>query len=460
MIARRRPVSILALLALSALWWGCGGHACACGPTSAPQQPVHWIRDHVLALDSIEPATDENDSFEDLEPLAEVLEGVRVVLLGEQSHGDGTTFLAKARLVQFLHQRLGFDVLAFESGMYDCLAVHTALKTDVPTPVVGAYGLYGVWTLSQQFQPVLAYARRTLRQARPLEIAGFDCQFSSRRGRCDYPGELIAFLRKPGPEVLDESLARSFLEAFDHYGEQLAFDDRVREDLLGILDRLREVFVRGHARLSRVHSLRDIAFFERTLENLYVSVELRGLEPRRNQRENARDRRMAENFLWLCEEHYRGRKIIGWGAQSHFLDAADELQPPGRMRFAFENMHSMAELLRAELGDAMYSIAFTAGGGESGIAFREVEPLEPVAPDSFEDLFRRAGVRYGLLDLRAAEEAHWLDAPRLARPVFNTFCRARWPDQVDGLFFLERLAPSEPIAHDLVRAVQEVNRSR
>ena len=41
-------------------------------------------------------------------------------MLGEHPYDDGTTFVAKTRLVRFLHEQMGFNVLAFESGLYDC----------------------------------------------------------------------------------------------------------------------------------------------------------------------------------------------------------------------------------------------------------------------------------------------------------------------------------------------------
>src|SRR6185369_4170315 len=75
---------------------------------------VQWLADHAVRLRSIAP---DDVDFKDLEPLRATLKSVRVVLLGEQSHGDGNTFLVKTRLIRFLHEQMGFDVLVFESGL-------------------------------------------------------------------------------------------------------------------------------------------------------------------------------------------------------------------------------------------------------------------------------------------------------------------------------------------------------
>src|SRR6476646_1280732 len=88
-------------------------------PQATPQREarVAWLKEHAVGLRSIDPA---DEDFADLEPLRKVIGDARIVQLGEQSHGDGATFHAKARLIKFLHQKMGFDVLAFESGLYDC----------------------------------------------------------------------------------------------------------------------------------------------------------------------------------------------------------------------------------------------------------------------------------------------------------------------------------------------------
>jgi len=41
-------------------------------------------------------------------------------MLGEQSHGEATTYETKIKLIKFLHQEMDFDILAIESGFYDC----------------------------------------------------------------------------------------------------------------------------------------------------------------------------------------------------------------------------------------------------------------------------------------------------------------------------------------------------
>lgn len=65
----------------------------------------------VLTIDA------EDFDFEDLATLRG-LGDASVVLLREQGHGDAPTFLAKTRIIKFLHQQMGFDVLVFESDFY------------------------------------------------------------------------------------------------------------------------------------------------------------------------------------------------------------------------------------------------------------------------------------------------------------------------------------------------------
>ncbi|MCP5042755.1 MAG: hypothetical protein GY944_17150, partial [bacterium] len=56
----------------------------------------------------------------DLDSLGEMVGDARVVALGEAGHGDGTTFIQKVAICEYLHREKGFTMLAFESGIYPC----------------------------------------------------------------------------------------------------------------------------------------------------------------------------------------------------------------------------------------------------------------------------------------------------------------------------------------------------
>ena len=136
---------------------------------------VQWLKDNALPLRSIDPL---DTDFADFEAFAETLKDVRVVLLGEISHGDGSSFLAKTRLVKWLHQTQGFDVLAFESGFYDC---HVAWKAMRHKPALEAFrdGVFGVWSKSAECIELATYLRNQATSSNPLELMGFDCQFTA-----------------------------------------------------------------------------------------------------------------------------------------------------------------------------------------------------------------------------------------------------------------------------------------
>src|SRR5262249_24763985 len=149
------------------------------GDESSPDSEtrVAWLKAHAAPLRSIAP---DDADFADLEPFGRAIGDTRIVMLGEQSHGDGATFHAKTRLIRFLHDRCGFDVVAFEGGLYDChKAWKTLLAGKTPPERAVGNGVFAIWTQSEQVRPLIAYLDQRSKSAPPLELAGFDCQFTA-----------------------------------------------------------------------------------------------------------------------------------------------------------------------------------------------------------------------------------------------------------------------------------------
>lgn len=154
---------------------------------------VAWLRENVHPIRSIDP---DDEDFTDLEPLRETLEGVRLVWLGEADHGSGSDFLAKTRLVKFLHRELGFDVLALEAPIYDAAVGWDRLRARASPGEAFLLGA-ATWAGATQMRPLVAYLAEQARGARPLELAGFDHQNQLASGFY-FAEDLARFLSEPG----------------------------------------------------------------------------------------------------------------------------------------------------------------------------------------------------------------------------------------------------------------------
>ena len=73
---------------------------------------VTWLRSQAIPLRSITAGS----GFDDLMPLKDTLRGVRVVGLGEATHGTREFFQVRHRLLEFLVKEMGFTVVAVEGS--------------------------------------------------------------------------------------------------------------------------------------------------------------------------------------------------------------------------------------------------------------------------------------------------------------------------------------------------------
>src|SRR5690348_3029168 len=104
---------------------------------------IAWLDEHAVRIRSIDPR---EEDFSDLQPLKAAIGAARVVALGEQSHGDGAVFLAKCRLIKFLHKEMGFDVLVWESTEFDCREADRAMRDPaVDLDVAWQKGIFSIW---------------------------------------------------------------------------------------------------------------------------------------------------------------------------------------------------------------------------------------------------------------------------------------------------------------------------
>ena len=112
--------------------------------------------------------------FSDLAPFGAATGNRRIVGLGESSHGVGDYSLMKTRLIKYLHEKKGFDVIVFEYDMFDDYVVNKTLATATPEQSMFS-GIFGVWW-STEALGLFDYLQQQAKTKHPLILAGMDVQ--------------------------------------------------------------------------------------------------------------------------------------------------------------------------------------------------------------------------------------------------------------------------------------------
>src|SRR5689334_16332420 len=70
-----------------------------------------YVQANVAPISFIDP---DSTDYSDLEIIGDAIGEARIVMIGEQDHNDGPGYFAKIRLIKYLHEKKGFNVVAFE----------------------------------------------------------------------------------------------------------------------------------------------------------------------------------------------------------------------------------------------------------------------------------------------------------------------------------------------------------
>lgn len=405
---------------------------------------VRWVAEHAVAVRSIDPA---DEDFSDLLPLVQAIGKARVVQLGEATHGDGATFLAKGRLLRFLHQVMGFDVLAWESGLFDVRRVDAALRAGLPSAEAASRGLYPAWR-NLESMPALDYVRASQGTGRPIDTVGFDCRVGLPGNRTElFPKAIFDFFDRLDPTLISKqdredfnavSLAVSSLPSERHWKPEI-------RQLLDLPRRLIDSIDRRRDELLAFYAPREIDFVRQSLVSLLATE--RGIVPggmRASADGYRRDTAMAENFLWWLNGPLKDRKVIIWAHNYHVMNdnylAKEGSVPETGGAFI---RGPMGRVLKTTLGPDLYTIGFTSHGG----TYFDLDKAtaQPVSPGALEALLHATGRPWLFLDFSHLPADHWLRERRTASFYMYWPTESAWSRIYDGLFFIDVQNPATPL---------------
>jgi erythromycin esterase len=281
---------------------------------------------------------------------------------------DANALAMPVRLVRFLHERLDFDVLAFESGFYASDAGWRDIVSGRPAAEVMAETVLPNYSQSEAFQPLLEYVDTQARGGRPLHLAGYGLLGSLTLGEPHLVVDLRAALRACRAPDLDSTtieILRNLTHETYAMGHAKLPTRSQRKAFGKEVDRLRSLFETSVSCSVEV----DLGLWARAMESLgAAAVEAwdmgvfdpahPGIDPAITTRSY---RQQAANLLWILKRpvahpNTSPHKVIVWSMTIQFVRNLDLLttgDPAARKRF--DQLTTLGDLVHKRLGDKAYT---------------------------------------------------------------------------------------------------------
>lgn len=392
---------------------------------------------------------DQTVPVDGLGSIVETLSSVRVLGIGEATHGTREFHRARHRLLEHLVTRCGLRVVACEAPFSEALPVG-AYVFDGTGDARTALGEIHYWTHNVEATLSTVEWLRSFNAGRPPEdrVRLYGIDIGSERATDAAGTHLRATLAETLPSVRDEfgdeldRLADGELVTADGtpFERRLAAVRETTTALAGKLEERRATFEAAASPRRWRIARRQI----RTIRQVGAVLEAR----REGGQTGLRDRYIAENVRWLCG-HEDADTVAVWAHAGHVLDT----ERPGVGA-------TMGRSLRARYGDDYYALAFEVGTGRvtalspSGDDL-DTFPLDPPPDGALAETLRAVPHEQFLIDFRGLPPEVGLDEVRYLRQIGSRFDPDRdWRQYhtavvprraADGVLYVDDGSPVRPL---------------
>ncbi len=292
----------------------------------------------------------ESGNFKNFSSLKKELAGVKIVSLGEGNHYMGSTFKTKVAMIKYLHDSLGFNVIAFESGLYDGKVTNDSLQTNRLSQKVFFDGLFGVWRCEEVKHLYDFLTENKNQEKNPFDFVGIDNQLignSKRFLKTDFY-QLFDSLKHYSSEIIQSERFYSILDEVirtSNFRQNFSVDDTTYFN--GKLNKINQIIDKYNLENKPYYM-----FWKQLCKNIKSDYTRMYFKPFGA----IRDSMMYENLKWYSEL-YPDKKIIVWAASGHLMFE------PGNN---FSDNKPMGTYLKNYFKEQYYAIIFTAYKGKYG----------------------------------------------------------------------------------------------
>ncbi len=391
------------------------------------------IDSKLVPIRSIDP---KDTSFADLLVIKNAIGDAKMVMLGEQDHGDAATFGAKTRLIKYLHEQCGFDVLAFESDFYSLnKSWERAEKKEINAKTVCAdKNVYSLWTKCSQNQELFNYLNSSLKSKHPLVITGFDSRHSGGYAKQNYVKQFDSVMKSFNLPILQTISYSDFLLTLTElinkeYGSKTS--GLQQKQFLQVVDTLSSQLTKTNVKPND--------FWHQELKNLKgfaLNAWLPGYE-QNDYSSNVRDAQMADNLIWLSQKKFTDKKIIVWAHNFH-ITKHFELTEATKS----DKIVTMGNNVYKVLKDDVYILGFDSYQGTAGqLGARKYNVSKPSA-DSFEQYVYQKNCDFAFINFKdIPDTSPEKKSSFKLKAIHHLEMKGEWMNIFDGIFYIKEMYP-------------------
>ncbi|MBO9199403.1 MULTISPECIES: erythromycin esterase family protein [Niastella] len=388
-----------------------------------------YVQEHAQPIASIHP---DSTDYSDLEVIGKAIGDARVVMLGEQDHGDAPTFQAKSRLIKYLHEQKGFDVLAWESDFFGLNYGWDKLrKENGNLDSFLTKNINSLWSYCDACVPLIyQYIPSTMKTAHPLEMSGFD-NMAWQAPLWTAIDSMLKTLQAPITAqkeyatdiypLISNSL--KYLTDSVKFGKCINYFKEIKQQLI---------------------NAGSNEFWTLQIDNQLTLInDLRLLKDHYWEAMNLRDSMMAVNLNWLTEVKYAGKKIIVWAHNYHVSKYSghypDTFINPGKTMGTWYTSNDA-------ICNRTYIIGFTSYSGTAGRLSEKHYKLDKPKPNSVENWINK-DYQFAFLNFsdynritNQKPETFYMSGATKGS-AYHKSQLAEWSNIYDGVFYIKDMYP-------------------